>query len=54
MDEEIKIEHVKDAINTLENDQDLCMKILDHQNKFLFETCVEHPINVFKKAIELK
>ena len=54
MEEEIKIEHIKDAINTLENDQKLCMEILDHQNEYLYKTCVEHPINVFKKALELK
>jgi len=54
MEEKIKIEHIKDAINTLENDQKLCMEILDHQNEYLYKTCVEHPINVFKKALELK
>ena len=54
MDEEITIENIKNKIDTLEKDTKLCMEILDHQNEYLYKTCVEHPINVFKKALELK
>ena len=54
MEEEIKIEHIKNKIDTLENDPKLCMEVLDKQNEYLLKTCVEHPKNVFKKALELK
>ena len=30
------------------------IEMADKQNEYLLKTCVEHPKNVFKKALELK